>query len=157
MATASVMFLVGCSTAGTAPATPSPAPSPVPALDLGQVARGRQVYLQSCASCHGPNAEGAPSWQQPDARGNLPPPPHGDSGHTWRHSDAQLAEIIRDGLRDPFNKTPELTMPSFGNQLSDQEIAAVIAYFKSLWPDEHRRFQAEQNQRPPMPTTGSGR
>jgi len=115
------------------------------------------VYGQTCATCHGPNAEGAPNWLQPDARGDLPPPPHDDSGHTWRHSDAQLAEIIHDGMRDPFNKTPELTMPPFNDRLSDQDVADVIAYFKSLWSDEHRRFQEEQNQRPPVETPGRGR
>lgn len=104
-----------------------------------------------------PNAEGASNWERPDARGNLPPPPHDDTGHTWRHSDAQLAEIIRDGLRDPFNTTPELTMPPFRDRLDDDEIAAVIAYFKSLWSSEHRRFQEEENQRPPMPTRGARR
>jgi len=124
-------------------------------LDPAQVARGRGVYLQRCATCHGQDAEGARNWQQPDARGNLPPPPHAESGHTWRHSDAQLAEIVRDGLRDRFNKTPELTMPSFKDRLREEEIAAVIAYFKSLWSSEHRRYQEEQNQRPPMPTQGS--
>jgi hypothetical protein len=35
-----------------------------------------------------------PDWQQPDARGDLPAPPHDNAGHTWRHSDAQLSEII---------------------------------------------------------------
>lgn len=132
------------------------APAPSPALDQQQVARGQQIYVEKCASCHGRNAEGAPNWQQPDARGNLPPPPHDDSGHTWRHPDAQLAEMIREGLRDPFNQTPELTMPPFKGRLSDEEIAAVITYFKSLWSPEHGRYQEEQNRRPPMPMQGSG-
>lgn len=131
--------------------------APLPALDRNQVARGRQIYLRHCAACHGPSAEGAPNWQTPDARGNLPAPPHDDRGHTWRHPDAQLAEIIRDGFRDPFNRTPELTMPPFKGVLSDQEIAAVIAYFKSLWSPEHRRFQEEQNRRPALPMQRSGR
>lgn len=125
-------------------------PIPVATLDPSQVALGRQVYLQNCAACHGPNAEGAPNWRRPDARGNLPPPPHDDSGHTWRHGDAELARIIRNGQRDVFNQTPELTMPPFKDRLSDEEITAVIAYFKSLWSPEHRRYQEEQNRRPPM-------
>jgi len=124
----------------------------VPTLDLGQVSRGREVFVQHCASCHGSDAQGAPDWQQPDARGDLPAPPHDDTGHTWRHSDAQLSEIIRGGLRDQFNKTPELTMPPFPtDQLSDQQIGDVIAYFKSLWSPEHRQFQEEQNRRLPIP------
>jgi mono/diheme cytochrome c family protein len=148
--------LVGCGPGGapgsalslTATATTA---DPLPTLDPGEVTLGRQVYLQNCASCHGANAQGAPNWTEPDARGNLPPPPHDDSGHTWRHGDAELAGIIRNGMRDVFNKTPELTMPPFKDRLSDEEIAAVIAYFKSLWSAEHRRFQEEQGARPAMP------
>jgi mono/diheme cytochrome c family protein len=143
-------------TAATLAAAPALSPvrsgTPVPLAtpDPGEVATGRQVYLQNCASCHGANAEGATNWLQPDARGNLPPPPHDDTGHTWRHSDEELAQIIRNGMRDVFNATPDLTMPPFKDQLSDEEIAAVIAYFKSLWSEEHRRFQEEQNRRQPM-------
>ncbi len=125
---------------------PLPTAMPLPTLDTEEVARGRQIYLQYCASCHGPNAEGTPDWEQPDERGNLPPPPHDDSGHTWRHGDEELSRIIRDGWRDPFNQTPELTMPPFKDALSDAEIRAVITYFKSLWSEEHRRWQWEETQ-----------
>jgi mono/diheme cytochrome c family protein len=150
-------LVVGCGAVMShGPPTPNATAIVLPALDPAHVARGRQVYVQFCARCHGQRAEGAPNWQQPDARGDLPPPPHDDSGHTWRHSDAQLAEIIRNGLRDRFNKTPELTMPPFTDRLSDAEIMAVIAYFKSLWSPEHRAFQEEENRRPPMPTQRSG-
>jgi len=114
------------------------------------------VYAQHCARCHGANAEGAADWQRPGADGNLPAPPHDDRGHTWRHSDGQLAEIIRDGQRDPFNTSPDLTMPAFRDELTDGEVAAVITYFKSLWSTEHRIFQEEQNQRIPAPMSGGG-
>ena len=148
-----LLLVLACGPASSAqPARPSPTPVPVPTLDLGQVSRGRAVFGQHCANCHGPDAQGAPDWQQPDVRGDLPAPPHDDTGHTWRHSDAQLSEIIRGGLRDQFNKTPELTMPPFqADQLSDQQISDVIAYFRSLWSPEHRQFQEEQNRRPPIP------
>lgn len=111
------------------------------------VQRGRAVYQQHCAVCHGSNAQGAANWQRPDDRGNLPAPPHDDSGHTWRHPDGQLREIILDGQRDPFNNTPDLTMPSFRDKLTDGEIDAVIVYFKSLWSEEHRRFQQEETEK----------
>lgn len=113
-------------------------------LDPRTVQRGRQVYVQNCAVCHGPNAEGAQNWQQLDERGNRRSPPHDDTGHTWRHPDSQLKEIILDGWRDPFNKTEDLTMPGWRGKLSDEEIDAVIVYFKSLWSEEHRAFQREQ-------------
>lgn len=117
------------------------------------VAQGRQVYAANCASCHSDNTQGAPNWQQPNEQGNLPPPPHDASGHTWRHSDGELYRIIRDGWRDPFNKTPELTMPPFKDRLSDQEIKAVITYFKSLWTPEQRQYQWEQSQDDPLPSS----
>lgn len=150
--------MAGCGSAALQRSvTPATIAAPLPTLDPSKVATGKQLYALNCASCHGLNAQGAPDWQKPDARGNLPPPPHDDGGHTWRHSDAQIADSVRNGQRDRFNKTPELTMPSFKDRLSDADIAAVTAYFKSLWSPEHRMFQEEQNQRPPMATPGPGK
>ncbi len=80
-------------------ARPSPTPVPVSTLDPGQVSRGGAVFGQHCASCHGAEAQGAPDWQRPDARGDLPAPPHDDTGHTWRHSDAQLSEKTRNSRK----------------------------------------------------------
>ena len=148
---ASMVIVTGCSLSGRERARPAASRPALPVLDPAQVERGRDIYLQHCARCHGGNAEGAPHWQQPDARGDLPAPPHNDSGHTWRHPDTQLAEIIRNGLRDPFNKTSELTMPRFEGQLTDAQIVDVIVYFKSLWSTEHRAYQEEQNRHPAMP------
>lgn len=59
--------------------------------------------------------------------------------------------MIRNGWRDPFNKTPELTMPPFKDRLSDEEIEAVIIYLKSLWSVEHRRWQLRETQREAIP------
>lgn len=108
---------------------------------------GSRTYQQHCASCHGPNGEGAAVWKTPNAQGELPPPPHGPEGHTWRHADAQLDRMIREGWRDPFNKTTRLTMPGFGDVLADQEIRAVIAHLKTLWTPEQRRFQARETRK----------
>lgn len=133
--------------AGCARTQPGERTGGLPVLDPSEVTRGRAVYGQYCASCHGSRAEGAKNWTQLDARGNLPAPPHDDSGHTWRHSDKQLAELIQNGWRDRFNKTEELTMPPFKDRLSDEEIRAVITFFKSLWSEEHRRWQLEESRR----------
>src|SRR5205085_4168607 len=84
-----LVLACGPATSAQPAARPSPTPVPVPTLDLGQISRGREVFVQHCANCHGTDAHGAPDWQQPDARGDLPAPPHDDAGHTWRHSDAQ--------------------------------------------------------------------
>ncbi len=146
----SVVWLAVTSCGGNS--FPTSLPS-LPTLDAAEVALGRQVYLEQCAVCHGPNAEGQPNWKQPDANGNYPPAPHDDTGHTWHHADGLLYEIIRDGFRDPL-KPPDspLLMPAFGDKLSDAEIRAVIAYFKSLWSAQSRLFQWQVTQQQPFPT-----
>lgn len=111
-----------------------------------EVAQGRQIYEQFCAACHGWQGEGAANWKKPDEKGEMPPPPHDETGHTWRHSDAMLFKMIAEGWRHPFNKTERLTMPAFGESLSDQEIGAVIEYFKTFWTDEQREYQQTESQ-----------
>src|SRR6266849_3405698 len=123
-----------------------------PSLDLESVKSGRAIYGQYCASCHGANAQGAPGWQERNEHGELPAPPHNAEGHTWRHSDAMLYEMVSKGWRDPFNKTKRLTMPAFGEALSRQQIIAVITYLKTLWTPDQRRFQAEESQERPFPS-----
>ena len=121
------------------------------AAHAGPAELGRGVYAKHCASCHGVRAEGAPNWEQPDAQGELPAPPHDAEGHTWKHSDAMLYRIVMQGWRDPFNKTKRLTMPGFSGILSPKEVRAVIAYLKTLWTPEQRRFQAEESRKQPFP------
>ncbi len=111
-----------------------------------EVAQGRQIYEQTCAACHGWQGEGATDWKQPDIKGEMPAPPHNEAGHTWRHSDAMLFKMIEKGWRHPFNKTDRLTMPAFGENLTDQEIHAVIEYLKTLWTDEQRKYQKTESQ-----------
>ncbi|MBI1882364.1 MAG: c-type cytochrome [Chloroflexi bacterium] len=149
-----VLQQVLTSTAGQQVSAAASATIPLlPTLDAVEVTLGRQIYLEQCSVCHGQNAEGQPNWKQPDANGNMPAPPHDDTGHTWHHADGLLYEIIRDGFRDPL-KPPDspLTMPAFGDKLSDAEIRAVIAYFKSLWSEQSRLFQWQVTQQQPFPT-----
>ena len=125
----------------------------LPPLDPNLVKHGHALYEQYCATCHGANAEGAPNWQERDEHGELPAPPHNAEGHTWRHSDAELYEMLSKGMRDPFNKTTRLTMPAFADTLSPSQIRAVIAYLKTLWTPEQRSFQSEESRDHPFPTT----
>ena len=122
-----------------------------PRLDRAVVEQGREIYGSSCTACHGLQGEGALHWRQPDARGELPPPPHNAEGHTWRHGDGQLYQIVRDGWRDPFNRTDRLTMPAFRGQLTPAETRAVITYLKTWWKPEQRQFQWEESRQSPFP------
>ncbi len=113
--------------------------------NLEKVARGKSVYAQYCASCHGANLEGQPNWQDKLPTGRMPAPPHDASGHTWHHPDTVLFGITKHGLVPGKYAPPkyESDMPAFGNQLSDEEIWAVLAYIKHSWPDKIRAAQAE--------------
>lgn len=119
--------------------------------DVRQVEHGRRIYQQYCAACHGTKGEGKPGWQQRDELGELPPPPHDATGHTWKHADGMLYKTIRDGWRDPFNKTKRLTMPAFAGVLAPGEIRDVVTYLKMLWTPEQRRIQREESRKKPFP------
>ncbi|MCB4824475.1 c-type cytochrome [Roseicella aerolata] len=108
--------------------------------DAAALTRGRQLYVQHCASCHGAELEGQPNWRQRRADGRLPAPPHDASGHTWHHSDAQLVELAK---RGPAGLVPgyETDMPAFGDVLGDDEIRVVLFFIKSTWPAEIRARQ----------------
>lgn len=120
------------------------------ALDRARVAQGKALYATNCASCHGGNGEGEPNWKSPNADGTYPAPPHDATGHTWHHSDKLLLEIIRDGGARFESATFKSRMPAWGDRLSDEERQAVLAYLKTLWGPDERRFQAEASARDPL-------
>lgn len=109
---------------------------PIPALDPQKVAQGRTLYNQYCAACHGANGEGQPDWKIPNEDGSFKPPPHDNSGHTWHHADDLLLEIVTEG-----SDFPQSQMPTFGEQLTDDEVKAILEYLKSWWGAEERAFQ----------------
>jgi mono/diheme cytochrome c family protein len=119
--------------------------------DSAQVALGQGVYATQCARCHGANLEGQPNWRERMANGRLPAPPHDASGHTWHHPDADLFGITKRGLGPYAPAGYQSDMPAFENVLSDEQIAAVLAYIKSRWPAEIRARQAHVNQQAAQP------
>jgi mono/diheme cytochrome c family protein len=105
-----------------------------------QIARGQKVYAEYCASCHGANLEGQPDWRRRLENGRMPAPPHDESGHTWHHSDQDLFAITKLGVGSVVAGY-ESDMPAFDGILSDDEIAAVLAFVKSTWPERQRDVQ----------------
>jgi mono/diheme cytochrome c family protein len=110
-----------------------------------QIASGRQVYAEHCASCHGAELEGQPDWQMRLPNGRMPAPPHDASGHTWHHSDSQLFTIVKEGV-SAIVPDYENDMPVFEGVLTDEQIHAVLAYIKSTWPDREREYQARRSE-----------
>lgn len=118
------------------------------ARDGAAVARGGVLYDANCAACHGGNLDGQPDWQSAGSDGRLPAPPHDASGHTWHHSDADLTAYITLGGVEALAQmgvTFDSGMPGFGDVLSADEIADILAYIKSHWPKRERQFQAERS------------
>lgn len=109
--------------------------------DAALVARGRLVYMQTCASCHGRNLQGQPLWQLLD--GVARAPAHDASGHTWQHSDEDLFHITATGRF--MSSQGASHMPAFAAQLSPRDILAALAFIKSRWPIGLRVTQAMLN------------
>ncbi len=109
--------------------------------------RGGDLYRANCASCHGSDLSGAPDWKTPNENGSYPPPPHDSSGHTWHHPDRVLMEIIRNG-----SDFPQSRMPTFGDQLADEDIEAILEFIKTSWGPQETAYQnqvTEQDQARP--------
>lgn len=80
-----------------------------PAANSGEQARqGRRLFSTNCAHCHGD-----------DARGD-----EGPTLYDLALSDARIAQRIKDGIKGE--------MPRFGSKLNDMDIAALIAYLRTL-------------------------
>lgn len=114
--------------------------------DQSYVARGQELYRTACASCHGTKLEGQANWRERSPDGLLPAPPHDTSGHTWHHPDEVLFDLTKFGVLPYAGPNYRSTMPAFQNQLSDDDIIAVLSFIKSAWPPEIRRRQEAINQ-----------
>ena len=127
-------------TAGNEPTKPDP-------NDPTLVARGKVVYSERCASCHGANLEGQPNWRKRLPNGRLPAPPHDVTGHTWHHSDRQLFDMVKNGTA-AIMPGYETDMPAYKDTLTDSDIRAVLSFIESAWPPNIRERQQRINQEP---------
>ena len=98
------MALAGC---GEAEKTTADRIEDIAAL-TGNTANGEAVFADKCSVCHGPQGEG---------KGSTPAMSQAVDGR----SDDDLFTGLIDGIG---------SMPAMGSQLSDQEIADVVAFIK---------------------------
>lgn len=116
--------------------------------DAPDIDSGRAIYETRCASCHGAKLEGQPDWQSPREDGTYPAPPHDETGHTWHHGDAMLRDYISRGgqaVLDDMGVDFTSGMPGFGDELTEDDIEAVLAYIRSTWPDRIRAAQSDRS------------
>ena len=110
-------FVAGCSVvgalslslfAGSVPVSPA---TSIPA-EAGSASHGRQLFVQSCAHCHGDDARGSGE--------------DSDSPDLFRLgiSNARIAAVICTGI-------PE-EMPSFAKKYATPEITDLTAYLRTL-------------------------
>ncbi len=96
------------------------------------IALGKQVYEQNCAACHGQQGEGHVAVAEAPALN--------ETEHAWHHPDGQIQQLIMEGGQ---------IMPAFGDQLSREEIIAVVRYIQTWWtPDQLQRQQQQSRSFP---------
>jgi len=95
------------------------------------VTQGKAIFKDNCAACHGSNGQSIFGWKERLADGSFPPPPLNGSAHSWHHPLSQLLGTIKAGGIARGGK-----MPSFKDQLSDEEIVSAAAYFQNFWSDD---------------------
>lgn len=89
-------------------------------VDIGDIGRGREVYMQTCVACHGPDGRGNGILAQLIGADAADLAGEGMSETTAE----QIAEIVAEG--------GGYAMPAWGGMLSDSEIRDVASYTKSL-------------------------
>src|SRR6478736_3921217 len=95
----------------------------------GAAVAGAALYVRyGCINCHGPNGlGGVPNPQSPDK--TIPPLSGGDFRGQF-NTNAKIAAVIRSG--SVIGRAPIVSMPHWGGILSDQQIAELVAYLKTL-------------------------
>ncbi len=102
----------------------------------GSSARGKAVYENVCALCHGSDGNGKPNQAPPLA------------GSEWvLGSVPRLTRIPLAGLAGPLTVKGEqwnLAMPAMGAALSDDDLAAVLTYMRQSWGNKASEITPEQ-------------
>ena len=155
-----VLSVVAASLTVCSSSTPDPQSAPAqPSVvrSEGGPRSGEQIFAATCASCHGAGGEGVENWKVRDDDGRLPPPPLNGDGHTWHHSDGVLYGIVSEGGAGiGFGSN----MPAFKDELTHEEIVAVLEFVKTLWEGKEIdgfsivESQRELSETDPYPVTG---
>jgi mono/diheme cytochrome c family protein len=103
-------------------------PVPVPS-DQGQAVAGAALYVRDgCINCHGPSGlGGVPNPASPD---KTIPSLSGQGFREEFNTDAKITEMIRSG--SVLGTPPIASMPHWGGIIPDEDLAALVAYLKTL-------------------------
>lgn len=90
-----------------------------------QQAEGGTVFNAQCVACHQPNGRGVP--------GNFPALAHNPDIFLARDYPARVVLFGLSGKIDVRGNSFDGVMPPLGGTLTDDAIAAVVAYVRSAW------------------------
>lgn len=100
--------------------------------DTAKIAKGREIYQQACALCHGQDGRGNTAWESA-----IRPIEFSDCGSTAEPTDLWEGVVAHGG---PYAGLASV-MPAFGEAYAAEEVGAVVAYI--------RTFCAEADAYPP--------
>jgi len=99
-----------------------------PEIDVAVLSRGKRIYDDACAQCHGDEGQGAPGAY---------PPLAGNRGVTTVSPVNTVQAIVLGGYAPATRGNPRpYGMPPFGPQLNDADIAAVATYVRNAWGNQ---------------------
>lgn len=111
-----------------------PAAKTVPSAEKDMNGPGQQLYLNSCAGCHGANGEGAAHVAS------------AMTGNTTLRLDSprNLVKVIHDGIAArQFSASERVqAMPGFADTLSDDEIAKLATWMRRRWGGQQAAVDA---------------
>jgi nitrite reductase (NO-forming) len=106
-----------------------------PAFDLkGSIARGKEVYLAQCVTCHMEAGEGVEGVYPPLAK----------SDYLMADKKRAIAQVMK-GLSGPIKvngKSYDAEMTGF--DLSDQEVSDVLNYIRNSWGNKGEAVRPEE-------------
>lgn len=113
-------------TAPQNPADSTKSSAPLNTADLTE--KGKQIFTTTCQACHQASGAGIP--------GAFPPL----DGSEWVAGSAQqMAAIVLHGIQGEITVKGQKfnsNMPTFKDQLSSEDIAAVITYVRQAWSNK---------------------
>ncbi len=134
-----ILVLTACTTntpTAIVTAVPTSIPTPTTPPTPNPIALGRATFTRTCATCHGQNAEGYAN--------DLNAPALDATEHASEHPDPQIHDWIVNGKLGMGRQ-----MPPQGENLSDEDVHAVIAYLQTLWTAEQLTVQQDITSRWP--------
>ncbi|WP_160106556.1 c-type cytochrome [Pseudomonas izuensis] len=96
---------------------------------------GAHTYVTRCASCHGMEGKGQAEWMPPVAGATSALAEESASAINITLNGSQ--RIVAAGVPDAYR------MPAFREQLSDQQIAEVLTFVRSMWGNQSGAVDAQ--------------